>query len=98
MTERTEMFYEAHAHAVLAERARARDLSLRHLDVVHRSEPKRVRPSVVHALFTRWFGERVPADERVDEHLGALVPVPVVVIDMGEGRRAAPSELRARRP
>lgn len=88
------MFNEAHARAVLAERARTRELAVRHLEPVHRSERKRTRPGIIHALLTRWFG----AGTRVDERVGALVPVPVVAIDMAEGRRAAPNELRARRP
>ena len=88
------MFNEAHARAVLAERARAREAALRHLEPVQRSERKPTRPGVINAFLNRWFGERAPVDERI----GALVPVPVVAIDMAEGRRAAPADLRARRP
>ena len=86
------MFNEAHARAVLAERARAREVALRHLEPVHRSERKPSRAGLINAFLNRWFGQRAPVDERI----GALVPVPVVAIDMAEGRRAAQADLRAR--
>ncbi len=82
------MFNEAHARAALAERAHARDVALRHLEPVHRSERKRARPSVIPAFLTRWFGQRALVDERIT----ALVPVPVVAVDIAEGRRAVPAE------
>jgi hypothetical protein len=88
------MFNEAHARAALAERARAREIALRHLEPVHRSGRKPTRPGVITAFLNRWFGERAPVDERI----GALVPVPVVAIDMAERRRAAEADLRARQP
>lgn len=69
------MYNEAYTRAMIDERARHRELSLRHVRAVDRSSTRRARPGALRALLTRWFGPRPAADDRS----GTLVLVPVAV-------------------
>jgi hypothetical protein len=81
------MYNEAYARAVIADQARQRELSLRHVRAVNRSSTRRARPGALRALVARWFGPRPSTDERP----GTLVLVPVVAVEMRD------AEMRPRR-
>ena len=81
------MYSEAMARAVLADHARERDAALH----AHRMLDRKRRRERADGLLARLLGRRQWSDPRA----GTAAPVPIVAIEMRDGRSTPPTELRA---